>query len=95
MSLSTGGAMGAAEQRAATLAAVHADTPTIVHLDALGRTFLIEEHAGFVGDPAVAVLHATRLRLDVVGNVVSVVDARGNVAEARVFGILGQVLRTD
>jgi RHS repeat-associated protein len=34
------GALGADEQRAAQRAAAHADTPTVTHLDALGRPFL-------------------------------------------------------
>src|SRR5262249_8312109 len=35
-----GGAVGPQEQAAATRAAAHADTPTSVHFDALGRPFL-------------------------------------------------------
>ena len=35
-----GGALGADEQNAAERAAAHADTPTAVHFDALGRVFL-------------------------------------------------------
>ena len=36
----------------------------------------------------------TRTHLDVSGNVREVIDARGNVAESRVVGMLGQVLVT-
>jgi RHS repeat-associated protein len=35
-----GGAMGVDEQKAAQRAAAHADTPTVTHLDALGRPYL-------------------------------------------------------
>ena len=39
-----GGALGPQEQAAAAKAAAHADTPSIVHLDSLARTFLTIAH---------------------------------------------------
>ena len=39
-----GGAMGTEEQAAAVKAAVHAETPSVAHLDSLGRTFLTVAH---------------------------------------------------
>jgi len=78
---------GDPERRAAEITEAYASTPVIVHFDALGRTFLTVE------DPGTTPLE-TRLVLDVVGNVLEVVDARGNTAEARVFGMLQQVLES-
>ena len=66
----------------------HDGTPTRVHLDAQGRAFLTEE------DDGTSSLQ-TRLVLDVAGNVREVEDARGNVAETRIFGMVQQVLHTD
>ncbi|MBK8717516.1 MAG: toxin [Deltaproteobacteria bacterium] len=78
-----------AQRRAAALATAHADTPTMTHADALGRAVRTIEDAGVLGQLE------TRVELDVVGNVLRVIDARGNLAESRTFGMLRQVLRTD
>ena len=91
-----GGALGPPEQRAAELTAAHADTPTVTHLDHLGREFLVDRHAGFdASEPPVATILRTRQTLDLAGNVLAVVDARDNLAETRAYGLLGQVLVTD
>ena len=85
-----------AEQRAAELTALHANTPTTVYLDGQGRAFLTVENDGPDGGaPPEPILYETRLVLDVVGNVRSLIDARMNVAETRIFAMLQQVLRTD
>ena len=88
---------GDPERRAAELTAPHADTPTTVHLDGQGRAFLTIEHAGWdESSPSTPVgLFETRLTLDVVGNVLAVEDARGNLAEERIFGMLQQPLETS
>ncbi|MBK8239002.1 MAG: hypothetical protein IPK74_26045 [Deltaproteobacteria bacterium] len=77
-----------AQRRAAVLTAAHADTPTLTHADALGRAVRTVEDAGALGR------FETRVELDVVGNVLRVIDARGNLAESRRFGMLRQVLET-
>ena len=82
-------AADASERRAAELAAAHADTPTIVHLDSLGRAALTVEHDIVDG---VARHATTRQLLDVEGNVLAVIDARGNTAETRIFAMGGLVL---
>ncbi len=76
------------ERRAAVVTQAHHDTPTVTHFDPLGRATRIDEDLG--GGHLVT----TQRVLDIVGNERQVVDARGNVAESRDFGRLGQVLRT-
>jgi RHS repeat-associated protein len=84
-----------AERRAAEITEAHANTPTTVHLDPQGRAYLTLEHAGFDElSPSTPILFETELELDVLGNVLSVTDARGNEAEARTYGMLKQVLQS-
>lgn len=61
----------AAEASAAKKAAKHAGTPTVAHLDSLGRTFLTIADNGDAGK------YETRVELDIEGNQRSVMDARG------------------
>ena len=75
---------------AAQNAVAHADTPTTTRLDALGRPISVFQR--FVDDTGAAAVIVTRTQ--VWGNVTEVIDARGNVAETREHGMLGQVLRT-
>ncbi|PRQ09960.1 RHS repeat domain-containing protein [Enhygromyxa salina] len=78
------------EARAAELAAKHANTPSKTHLDTLGRPFLSVAHnKDLIGNDE---FYATRSVLDIQGNVLEVIDARGNSAETRVYGMLGQSL---
>ena len=68
---------GAIEKDAAEKAANHAGTPTLAHLDVLGRTFLTIADNGKdeQGNP---LLYETHVRLDIEGNPLVVTDARGN-----------------
>jgi len=61
------------DRRAATLALAHAGTPTVVHLDSLGRPFLSILHNKIAG---IDDLQPTRSELDIEGNVLSITDAR-------------------
>ncbi|MCB0039619.1 MAG: VCBS repeat-containing protein, partial [Caldilinea sp.] len=76
-----GGALGPHEQAAATRAADHADTPIVVHFDALSRPFLTIAHNRFLREtPAGAIQtieekYATRVELDIEGNQCAVRDA--------------------
>jgi RHS repeat-associated protein len=63
--------IGAAEASAAKKAAKHASTPTVAHLDSLGRTFLTIADNGDAGK------YETRVELDIEGNQRSVMDAQG------------------
>jgi RHS repeat-associated protein len=66
----------AAEQDAATKATTHADTPTTVHLDPLGRTFLTVAHNRYArGGTVIDEEYCTRDELDVEGNQRVVRDA--------------------
>lgn len=81
---------GDPRRRAAWLAAQHADTPGRTHLDGLGRTFLAEADNR---DPTG--LYRTRIELDVSGNTLAVVDARGNrTVDGQVFDMLNRPLLT-
>ena len=77
------------EQATADKALAHAGTPTVTHLDALGRPFLVVEHNGG------AEYHATKTVLDVDGQVLSVVDPLGRTCMTLTYGMLGQVLKLD
>lgn len=76
----SGGALGANEQNAAQRAAAHADTPTTVHFDALGRPFLT-----LMRNRVVCVGHdfdgtedsiPSRVELDIEGNQRAIRDER-------------------
>lgn len=80
------GGLGPKEQRAAEKAAVHADTPVIAHLDAMGRDFLTVarnrfEQGGLVTEES----FSTRVHLDVQGRPLRVRDAdtQGGDAQGR------------
>jgi RHS repeat-associated protein len=81
---------GDPRRRAAWLAAQHADTPERAHVDPLGRTFLTEADNK---DPRG--LYRTRLELDVLGNTLAIIDARGNrTVDRRTFDLLHRLLFT-
>jgi RHS repeat-associated protein len=70
-----GTALGVTEQAAATATVVHANTPTTVHLDALGRPFLTVARNRFIRDGAtIDEDYATCVALDIEGNQRSVRD---------------------
>ncbi|MBE8989895.1 SpvB/TcaC N-terminal domain-containing protein [Nostoc sp. LEGE 12450] len=72
-----------AEASAARKAARHAGTPTIAHLDSLGRTFLTIADNGDAGN------YETRVELDIEGNQRSVIDARGRTVMTYDYDLLG------
>ncbi|MBK9261999.1 MAG: toxin, partial [Polyangiaceae bacterium] len=78
----------AQDQRAATLTQAHAGTPGIVHFDTLGRPAIGIENNGPGAE------YATTAELDIEGNPVQTVDARGNVAAQNKFDLLGRTLYT-
>lgn len=75
-----------AETRAAWLAAKHYDTPSIKHIDTLGRTFLT------IVDNKTETLE-TRLLLDIEGNELRLTDALGRPAMEYRYGMLGNKLK--
>ncbi|WP_019502247.1 SpvB/TcaC N-terminal domain-containing protein [Pseudanabaena sp. PCC 6802] len=81
-----GGQMGQQEKDAAQKAASHANTPTIAHLDVLGRTVLtIADNGGGQKFP-------TRIELDIEGNQRSVTDAKGRKVMVYDYDMLGNVI---
>lgn len=79
-----GGALGPQEQSAAFKAAIHANTPTVVHFDTLGRTILTVSHNKFKrsdappADPPVEEFYSTHIFLDIEGNQREIRDERKN-----------------
>jgi RHS repeat-associated protein len=76
------------EQKAATAAAAHSYTPTVAHLDTLGRTFLT------VADNGAAGKYETRVGLDIEGNQRSVTDAKNRKILTQDFDMLGTVIHS-
>ena len=94
--------MGEAEQLAAQKAVAHANTPTVVHFDALGRTFLTVGQNRFPKqqDDGSSVIveesYPTRVELDIEGNqqaardaVVQNGDALGRIIMLYDYDMLG------
>jgi len=82
------------DQRAATLALAHADTPTTSYVDALGRVFLVQARLD------VATLVETRTALEIEGQVRFVLDAPIKDAPARecahyTYSVGGQTIRSS
>ena len=77
-------------RRAAWLAAQHANTPSRAHVDSLGHTFLTE-----ADNRDAAGRYGTRVEIDVTGNTLAVIDARGNrTVDGQVFDMLRRLLFT-
>jgi RHS repeat-associated protein len=88
------------EKRAAWLAVRHADTPTVTHMDALGRAFLVEEtnRTYANGGPATEETLRAHTELDVEGNALSVTDPLGIQCVIQIFDVLSRrlsLLSTD
>lgn len=83
-----GGTKGPKERAAAEKAARHAGTPTVAHLDTLGRTFLMIADNGkdAIGNDQ---KYRTRTVLDIEGNQREVIDARDRVLMRYTYDILG------
>ncbi|WP_437649290.1 SpvB/TcaC N-terminal domain-containing protein [Sorangium sp. So ce362] len=77
---------GDTERRAADLAAAHAGTAAVSHLDALGRVFRAVADNGAEGQ------YITQTTLDIEGRPLLITDARGNQAMQHRFGLGGQPL---
>jgi RHS repeat-associated protein len=76
LSLRKDGSLGAQEQAAADKAAAHANTPTTIYFDSLGRPFLTLEHNRFESNGVTRdETYATRIELDIEGNQRTVRDA--------------------
>jgi RHS repeat-associated protein len=95
-----GGGMGPREQRAATLAAVHAGTPTVSFLDALGHRFLTVGHNRRLrstdppGTSTVDELLRAEIHYDVEGRARELIDAAGRVTARYGYDMLGNRVTT-
>jgi RHS repeat-associated protein len=84
------GAKGEAEKSAAEKAAAHADTPTVAHLDSLGRTFLTVAYNRFARNGAtVEEQYETRVNLDGEGNQRELIDAKNRIVMRYDYEMLG------
>jgi RHS repeat-associated protein len=89
------GAMGIHERAAAVKTTVHAATPSIAHLDSLGRTFLTVAHNKFKrsnsppADPPEEAFYNTRIVFDIEGNQREVIDALERIVMRYDYDMLG------
>ncbi|MEM8999771.1 MAG: SpvB/TcaC N-terminal domain-containing protein [Bacteroidota bacterium] len=81
----------AKERQAAQKAALHANTPSSLHFDSLGRPVLSIAHGG-KDTMSKDRYHTTFINLDVEGNTHSITDARGNTVMAYRYDMLGHRL---
>jgi RHS repeat-associated protein len=88
------GGLGIPEQAAASKTKTHAETPTVAHLDTLGRVFLTVAHNG-KDSRNNDILYETRVALDIEGNDLSIIDPRGLQAFTHKFDIAGRKLSID
>lgn len=85
-----GNQMGAAERDAAQKAGAHADTPTVTHMDALGRPFLtVADNGPDPAQPGERLLFASRVELDIEGNDREVSDSLGRTLMRYDYDLLG------
>jgi RHS repeat-associated protein len=94
-----GGALGHDEKSAAVKASVHAGTPTVAHMDAMGRAFLTVVWNRFrysdwpTERPPSDESLSTRTTFDIEGNQLQVRDANGRLIARYAYDILGRRLR--
>lgn len=81
------GDLGKAEQEAATKAALHADTPLVIHLDPLGREFLSIANNGERG------CYRTMVKYDIQGQQRGVIDAKGRLVMQYDYNMAGIAIR--
>ncbi|WP_221413568.1 SpvB/TcaC N-terminal domain-containing protein [Peribacillus simplex] len=90
-----GGALGPNQQAAAVKAAVHADTPTTVYFDTLGRMFLTVTHNKFkrsnvsATDQPTEEFYRTSVTFDIEGNQREVTDAKDRAVVRYDYDMLG------
>ncbi|QHI38698.1 Mono(ADP-ribosyl)transferase SpvB [Kordia antarctica] len=76
-----------AEERAAQLSLLHAETPSIQIIDVLGRPVLTKTNN-------LGSIDTTKVILDTVGNQLQVIDANGNTASEVVYDLVGRPLKS-
>jgi len=88
-----GGGLGAAERDAAQKTELHDETPSITHLDSLGRPFLAMAHhkSQRSGESVEENFYYTRTALDIEGNAKGITDAKGHVIMTWKYDMLGNI----
>lgn len=81
--------MTSLDMTAATRTETHHDTPTVMHLDSLGREIAKIEANGE------SMFYTTRKEFDIVGNVRAVIDAQGRQIVSASFDMNGHVLHNS
>lgn len=90
------GALGHADQEAATKSAQHARTPSLAYADSLGRTFLSIAHNRFErSDETLNEFYATRSEFDIQGNQRRVSDSLGRVVTSYAYDMCGAEIHED
>ncbi|GAB1317049.1 SpvB-domain-containing protein [Madurella fahalii] len=84
-----GGDLGPLAQKAAAKAAMHADTPSIAHLDAMGRVFLS------VADAGNGVRYHTVTELDIQGHVRRTRDAKSRIVMRTDYDMAGSPIHQE
>ena len=92
-----GGAMGAAEQTAASNTRIHNNTPQVQHFNSFGRAIYSIDDNKFIDRTTNAVreeFYATLDVLDIAGNRLSVRDARNNLVMQYAYDMLNRAATT-
>ncbi|QJD87673.1 toxin TcdB middle/N-terminal domain-containing protein [Cohnella herbarum] len=96
-----GGGMGLYEQDAARKAAEHADTPSTVYFDSLGRSYLAvacnkyKRSDAPAEEPPIEVYYRTRNVYDIEGNRREAIDAEDRIVMRCTYDLLGTALYQD
>jgi hypothetical protein len=77
------GQLGPEERSAALKTAAHANTPSRVHMDPMGRSIVSVIDNGADG------YYYTHSRIDIRGNLLAVIDAKDRIVEKNVYDVLG------
>lgn len=79
------------KKQAAVKSKIHADTPSIAHLDSLGRVFLTIDHnkGKRSSESGFETFNETRVIYDLESNPLKVLDARGNIVMCWKYNMLG------
>ncbi len=81
------------EKEAADKAAAHADTPTVLHFDTLGRAIMSVDHNKNT-TTNIDEFYQTKVQLDIEGNLREITDARDNIVMHYKYDMLGNVVYT-
>ena len=93
-----GGALGTDAQTCAQNTAVHANTPSVSHIDSLGRDFLTVIDNTFKysdsspSDPATEQFYATRRELDIQSNVRQIFDSKDRQVVSDTFNMTSSII---